>query len=497
MAEQNLVQIESNRSFISRSAILAFKACEYKGYLTYFYDDHGITSSQAVLDLLIGTVVHRGLQHLLEHCRIHHPDGKFDNQCIDEAVAKAKEVWTETLSNYELALHSGEFDRLDEIIPEQECLFEGLIRGFAIKKLPGILEEYEILEVEKEEVFEDFSDLVTFLAKADGLFLRKSDNKLVILSIKTASQYLDVTERDILHDMQGVSEWVCVKDRIVKNWKKYKEIKNNQTHYIELEDELPSGELELIENYHWFEKFNSCPEIYAVQYEYLIKGQRKQDPYGSGIYKQNSFLVHSYKMESLMTLSGGNFSTSSDDYKWKSKGSGRLPKGWSKIDIWNDVGIKNWIEMLATGKIQSEEGDPFEEILITPPLVLRLPEELEEWLVSTRFYAERLHRGLEWIRGLENKIKAIDNSDLSIATIDKLSDLGKFRQQLKMAIWEEFPKNTKSCHSFYGRDCQFVPHCHELLTLDESVNSSLYKTRLPHHELELNNFIEKGYLEGK
>ncbi len=490
MSETKLVQI--TKSFISRSVILTFYTCPYKGYLTYFYESHGITSSQAVLDLLIGTTVHRGLQYLLEHCRRHHPDGNFEEQCIDEAIDFAKEIWTETLSNCELALHSGEFDRLDEIIPEQECLFEGLIRGFAIKKLPGILEEYEILEVEKEEVFEGFSDLVTFLAKADGLFLRKSDNKLVILSIKTASQYLDVTERDILHDMQGVSEWVCVKDRIERNYERFCNLmsttnqEGNLNKMVELKKEVGNSIYQLFVN-----QFpDGAPQIYAVQYEYLIKGQRKQDPYGSGIYKQNSFLVHPYKMESLMTLSGGSFSTSSDDYKWKSKGSGRLPKGWSKIDIWNDVGIKNWIEMLATGKVQPEEGNPFDGILITPPLVLRLPEELEEWKVSNKYFAERLHIGLQRIKEIEKQLAAAIYKGWNKETI-------LLKEELKIAIWEEFPKNTRSCENFYGRSCTFVPHCHELLDLDTAIDSNIYSVRNPHHELVLNNFIKKGYLEGE
>lgn len=473
-----LVQIQP-KSFISRSAILTFKACEYKGYLTYFFSGHGVTPTQASLELTIGTVCHRGIQHLLEHCRVHHPDGKFDDQCIDEAVEKAKEVWLEVLNICELALHSNEYERISEILPEQECLFEGLIRAWAIRKLPGILEEYEILEVEHEEVFENFSDIVTFLGKADGLFLRKSDKKLIILSIKTASQYLEVTERDILHDMQGVSEWVCVKDRLDNYWNNW--ITTNEISNIN-KCLLPTWARD------FFTTYQIKPEIFAVQYEFLVKGQRKQDPWGSGIYKQQSFLCHPYKQESLMTLSGGSFNLSPSDYKWVHKEKGRLPKGWDKIDIWADMGIKNWIDFLATGKVQPEEGDPFESILITPPLVLRQPEELEEWLVSTRFYAERLHAGLERIRAEENRLQiAIKHNEEELIPI--------FRQQLQKAIWEEFPKDTRSCHNFYGKDCQFVKHCHELIDLTTGISAGMYKIRTPHHELEMEKFIKEGYLD--
>jgi hypothetical protein len=50
--------------------------------------------------------------------------------------------------------------------------------------LKSFLEEYEVLEVEKEEVFDSFSPIVTWLGKADGLLRRKSDNELIILSFK-------------------------------------------------------------------------------------------------------------------------------------------------------------------------------------------------------------------------------------------------------------------------------------------------------------------------
>ena len=174
--------MENEPMFTSRTAILSYKTCAYKRFLQYHLEGAGFVGGLISLDLLVGTVVHRGLQHLLEHCRKHKEDESLTEACIDEAVEKAREVWKDTLSNQGLYLHSGEEDRLDWIIPEQESLWEGLIRAFAIRRLPDILEEYEILEVEHEEVSTEFSQIVTLLGKADGLFLRKKDNALIILS---------------------------------------------------------------------------------------------------------------------------------------------------------------------------------------------------------------------------------------------------------------------------------------------------------------------------
>lgn len=534
---ENLVQIQ-NRNFTSRSAVLCAKTCMYKRYLQYELEGSGYTTERISLDLLIGTVCHRGLQYLLEHCRLHKADEELSEACIDEAVEKAYEVWRDNLSNHQIWLHTGEEDRLDWIIAEQECLFEGLIRAFAARRLPDLLDEYEILEVEHEEVFEDFSpDIelpieifkripekdtfnyrnepesyafvytggvlnncpplyvkerdnwitygdvilspeedrvilvgVTFLGKADGLFRRKRDNKLIILSIKTASQYADVTTRDILHDMQGVSEWVIVQDRLNRYYKVFLE-----NSFLDPEKiAVPVWAINLFRN------MVGKPEIFAVQYEYLLKGQRKQDPYGSGIYKQNSFLCHPYQLDAVQQIfigsKGGTSVVNPAEYKWKVN-KGKQPRGWEKIDIWNDIGIKAWIEMLATGQVQPEEGHPFDEILVTPDLVVRDKKEMEEWLVSTRFQEENIARYLELITQYE---KAID-LEMQLGREDGIQEA---KEVLQEAIWSFFPKNTLSCHNFYGKDCSYVTHCHELHSLEDLKDSGYLIRRESHHELE-------------
>lgn len=481
-----LVQI--TKRFTSRSAVLSEKTCGYKRYLTYHYNGYGITGANEPLALLIGTIVHRGMQHLLEHCRKHESDEQLTTDCINEAVEVARELWLKTLSKKNLLLHSGEYDRLPWIIAEQECLWEGLIRAWAIKRLPDILEEFIILEVEKEEVFENFSDMVTFLGKADGLFLGKPNHpsaagKIVQLSIKTASTFPEVTQRNIQHDMQGVSEQVCTNDRLEKAWKKWEEIVQDADFLGLVPEDFSPETQAFIKQYSWFKEFKECPTVYAVQYEFLLKGQRKQDPQNSGIYKQQSFLCHPYKLDSIMTLSGNSLGFTPTSYKWKT-GSGRQAKGWEKTDIWDDIGIENWVEMLAMGKVQPEEGDPFQNILIFPGLVIRLPEEIEEWKVSTSYGEEVIAKHLDEIDDLVN---VLNNTDIP----DKAEYIS---QQIRDKIWQYFPKNTQNCHDFYGEDCQFVNHCHELADLTTLEESGLVQPRVPHHDLEKEMFIKKGFI---
>lgn len=492
----NLVQIQNNKHYTSRSAVLCYNTCHYKRYLQYELEGTGYTTEAISLDLLIGTVVHRGLQHLLEHCRQEHPDGSFEPACVDQAVEEAYIIWRDILSKHQLALKSSaEYDRLDWIIAEQESLFEGLIRAFAARRLPFLLEEFEVLEVEHEEVYKDFSSVVTFLGKADGLLRRKSDNKLVILSIKTTSEYADVTTRDILHDMQGVSEWVIVQDRLDKAFEFLLKFKNEKGQ-IQVTDELFRLGISVgVLNYLMKLNIGEKPEIFAIQYEYLIKGQRKQEPAYSGTYKQNSFLCHPMKFDAPMTIfTGVNFGiqVNPDEYKWK-PAKGKPPKGWEKVDIWNDIGIKAWIEMLCTGSIQPEEGHPFDVkiddkghisggVLYTPDLVIRHPSEIEEWKVSTRFQEENIVKHLNELKDIADRIIEIEGDVDLINLVEEELELLKI--EYKQKIWKYFPKNTLSCHNYYGKDCSYVKHCHEQQSLETLIECGFLIRRESHHELE-------------
>lgn len=478
----NLTQLTRIKHFTSRTAILTYKVCPYKRFIGFELDESGYSSEKSSLDLTIGIVVHRGIQHLLDHCRVHHPTGEgLKEECIDAAVKLAYDVWKETLSKHSLWLHAGEEERLDWIIAEQECLFEGLIRAFALKRLPSLLAEYEILEVEREEIYNSFSPLVVFLGKLDGLLLRRTDKRIIVLSLKTANQFAAVTTRDILHDMQGVSEQVIVQDRLQRWW----EIIQRSGRIIDFTGET-SDEYKLIS---LLQEMKTPPEVFGVQYEFLLKGQRRQDNYNDPYspYMQKSFLCHPYSTDPVQQIFVGRMrdqglpSVNPSQYKW-SWGKGKQPKGWNKIDIWNDVGIKTWIEMLHTGQVQPELGHPFDVqiddngkisggVLYTPDLIVRGQQEMEEWKVSTRHQEEIIVQNLE-------KLETYNEPE-----------------ELQQAIWRYFPKNTLSCHDFYGKDCHLVKHCHEMDTVEALIDGGYLIRRKSHHEAEQKYLEEQGKSE--
>lgn len=460
------------KALTSRSAVLCYQTCPRKRFLQYHINGSGVTTGFLNLDLAVGSSVHRGLQHLLEHCRIEHPDGNFEQKCIDEAVEFARKLWLEMCDICNVPTKGAE--SVDFVIFEQMSLIEALISAFAAYRLPTFLEQYEVLEVEKEEIYEDFSQTVIWLGKADGLLRNKLTNELVVLSIKTASQYLeDLTLRNILHDMQGVSEIACIQNRIESYYPIAEYLITNQEYQIERfakAANVPDGLLNYIKEQckiepYFLSRYNSRFKIRKVQYEYLIKGQRRKDT--DGFYRTQNTLIHPLKKDPMTYFSAQLDSYEiEDEYKWL-LGAGKTPKNWSKINIWEDVGVDNWIQMLAEGKIQPEEGNAFQNFIKTPDVVNRTDEEIEEWKISTSYLEETIATNL-------NLINIADESW-------RLETIQRF-----------FPKNTQSCHNYYGGDCVFVDVCHGNQSIEEGLENGLYQIRTSHHELERQVLMEKG-----
>jgi len=262
-----------------------------------------------------------------------------------------------------------------------------------------------------------------------------------------------------------------------------------------------------VEYFTWLFELLEPPEVFAVQYDFALKGQRRRDNPKDKMspYSQQSLLCHPYKKDGLVSFTGfGSIGQQANEYKWKVN-PGKQPKGWNKINIWEDIGIKAWVEMLATGQVQPELGDPFliqkdEEgniisgILHTPPLVVRNEFELAEWRISTQFYAERIFEYKEVVDGLAGNITYFSQYSTDNEPTPNIKMAIKSYEEM---LWKLFPKNTLSCHDFYGKDCEFVVHCHEMMGLQELEQSGYFSRRIPHHDEEKNYFIEKGFISDK
>lgn len=484
--------MEQIKRFTSRTAALTAQTCLRKRYLSNHYAGHGLSPEAIDMNLETGTAVHRGIQHLLEHCRLEHPDGSFEEQCINEAVQFALDLFREDISTHSISLKEGESLFIDFVIAEHECLIEGLIRCFALKRLPFLLEEYEVIEVENDIIYYEFSDKVIWQSKADAEFLTKDYSKgVVICSLKTASEYADNTIRNLLTDMQGNSEWMAVQAKLDRDFEFYcKKVENPFGIGSSSEVIGNTFDAEHIHILRWLPYFDWCyknkqkPKVYAVQYEHLITGSWK-DYDKSGLRKRQNFLVHPYKYEENATFNifTGNVSSriaEPSDYKWKAS-PGRQPKGWNKINIWEDMGIKNWIDMLASGMVQADCGNALDELIITSELIFRDRNDgaqLKEWLISTRHQEEEIAEHL----------------DVMNAFAEKATRTGNWLS-FEIQLMKLFRKETQRCWDYYGKDCPFAKVCHEGYNLSDLIAANVYVNRTPHHEPEKLYHIERGFIK--
>jgi hypothetical protein len=500
---------KQEKFLIHRSAILSYKSCPYKAYLEYWYKGHGVSATALPQHLLIGVCIHRGLQHLLEHCRIEHPNGDFTEKCIDDAVMWAHKVYVDILQNREIELKrfklNGEWEveDLNYTVREIHALIEALIRSFAIARLKSFLDEYEVLEVEKEEVFEDFSSIVTWLGKADGLLRRKSDNELVVLSFKTAAEFSNSTMFNILIDMQGCSEIVAVEDRLNRKYQIFLYDTTREPDFEDDEINIWCSNMEITEglwSYFCKSKYANIKEIkvFANQYEYLVKGKHRADKDEPLKFKYQTPLLHPIKSDSMAVIqlgSGLRFGAkSSDEYEWKIP-QGKLPKGKRKIDIVDDIGVKEWINKLASLQVQPEEGNPFQDIIIggEDRLAKRSLNQLKEWRISTQFEAEEIAGYVEVLRILQSKID-FANEDIELHK-DFLNNSIELFQTKLLQYFSRDGKDAQLCYNYYGGSCPFTAHCHNNMHIDDGLESGLYIIRTPHHEAEIERFKEKGYLK--
>jgi hypothetical protein len=500
----------------SRTAVLTFQDCPRRRFLSNHLNGHGITGSKQSLDTFIGSVTHRGLQNLLEHARVDH-DGDtrlIKRTCINQSVNVARRVFFEMLENSQGFYHKGDdYTDYEYKIDEAWALCEAFIRAFAIWRLPLFGEFYEVLEVEKEEqywfeepincpecggsqFFQVVSETTTpnpdckicngsgrvggilFQAKADGLLRGRQDNKLYVLSFKTARDFTDLTMKQILHDMQGMSEIAAIEDRLNRIFDRlklgnYQTSKTGTTTWdcVKNETGIGSAMFSYMENRILNNELDNI-ECYAVDYEYLLKGRYQQDPWNSGNYKWQNPLIHFWKNDGILNMMSGQ--RSGMDFKWKA-GKGRMPAGWEKTDAWqtqepfNNMGVEAWLDMLMSHEVQPEEGDVFQNIFRSE-VIIRDRSHIEEWKVSTHAQEHNVAANLR---------------ELELAPDDKK----------EFVLARYFRKHTNRCHDFYGNDCPFVQICHQNLSPTELVEEGLFKIRSPHHDAEREEFKKKGFME--
>jgi hypothetical protein len=465
--------------FSDRSRFLEFQRCPTARYLGYSWGGTGLRRVRATIPLVTGSAVHAGMASLLNQVlKLGDTPGVWAHVSVDEAVAAA-------LAEYELELKGRGLDvELGEdaqwVTDEQRALIEGLVRAYAVAPtgLQALLEQYRILEMEREDVWEGFTHLgldekngrVDFQARADGLLQERGTSDLYVLSFKTASAFDYRQEASNRHDVQGLSE-AAVIERRLRQWQseinaqEMGDWNKDARQYFQSTNGCSDTVFDLLAN------LEGDARIMGIQMVYLIKGQRTQGEEG-GRYVTQSSLIHPWRKEGITEAEWAwRYKWSGPDI-WPDSGKLRghtLGKGWQRVDVWNDIGVKGWIDLLASGSVQTDLGDPFDAIVNMPLPYFRQDRDVQDWIEQAQNQEARViqdHQVLEGVR--------VNQPELMRSVVNAMA-----------------PGYRRSCD--WPSKCQFQEVCFGDSSMFTSpLSTGLYEIRRPHHDAEAAAFREKS-----
>jgi hypothetical protein len=453
--------------YTSRSAVEAFQDCPRYRYNQYFLNGKGLVAKSKSVPLVTGSTVHRGVEHMLCRVRINEPVN------VDIAVQEAIREYVDECER-EGFRFSGKGTDTDKqqwfTFCEQKALAEGLIRAWAIAELPRIQERYKVLFVERDIEPIEIAPGVWFQAKVDAEFQDKESKDYFNYSLKTMKQWDERAENSYKSDLQGVTEiWAVEEDckRADKLIDKLIMDLGELDHY----HRYPQANIEQISYYLFKKKLGK--KVSGVRFCILIKGARYKDTYGVDpeLYVTHSPLVRGYK------FIGPSSITYAHSYKYPSvankSGFGLLGKGWDSFNVWEQMGVKEWIDMLASGEIQPELGDVIKKNVVTPVEYFRSEGEIETAIEEVRLQEVRVKTAIEAING-----------NFGAWSLPMNFDYNNQEKIIRYMLDGTFPHVKKHCEFHFGGPCEYKDLCWKPEVAQDPIGSGLYQIRMPHHEAE-------------
>jgi hypothetical protein len=559
----------TTRVWTDRSRILAYQRCPRSRFHEYHdgLTGAGMRKTRTDLPLAVGGSVHVGLATLLE-CTQGVPLAELS---FELAEIKAVQAALADFAQYSAALeldtaeqaamapadfgafieddpelaaiaHGGEqrrseFDRY--LASEQSALVEAMVRAYARRRLRPLLEQFEVLEVEREGTWElahwdacdkcgsgpfirqrgplveeqypdgiylcrrcgaskvgaeidNVANELMFMSRPDALLLERQSRQLYLLSYKTTSEWDIRRQRDAEHDMQGLSEGIEIERRLAEWWRSEKD----NTHdlnwtTIEMLDRGQSGPTESMRTF-----LRSCdapPRILAVRYEFLMKGWRGLDKdlsakFGMTVKSQRSHLIRGYASV------GRNAKPGAWNWSWdylKPDGSGESSKlayvNWKSTPIWESMPIARWIDMLdeATMTQQtSADGDAtgfVDARDVGYSCAAQTTGYTAKHPLDAAFVAPvTVYRNEDDLRDMVEQVEAQERAVAeAVAQIRAVTDAGDRRHLMNV----HFPMHRSKCE--YPGTCAFTKICYggEDIRRDP-LGSGQYVEREPNHPIE-------------
>jgi len=460
----------------SRSRIESQQKCPRLRYLEKDFEGRGLETSKLSLPLATGSAVHKGVEVLLKIKALGLGAMQIDTDdltTVDIAVEAALAEFKQAYETHEVDVTINE--SMQWIQDEHCSLIELTLRMWAEHPdgLPWLLKEYEVLEVEQWDVMplvgasetcnncngngrvvESGMQIATecgvcggsgkvggidLRSRADALLRKRSDGSLYVWSLKTANGWDKRQENANRHDVQGISEMVCVEYRL-----------NNQPSYPDCDPE----------------EAQPLPRvrIYGTQMTYLIKGRRELNE-KLNVYQIKNGLLHPWAIDA--GLLGEKEYAHSYWYKCElrhqkgtTKGgkpimcegnaNHRLSDSWQQVNIWEQMTVKEWVAKLLTGEVQPSL--PLPTVVINPVPYFRNDVEVQDWLEQTIEQEKRAVEGVLWLEG------------------EQTDDV---RRQF---LNRYFPQHRRSC--LYPYKCSMQDICWGPSAIaDDPVGSGLYRLR--------------------
>lgn len=342
--------------YVDRSRIEAFQRCPRKRFNEYHMLGTGIRKDTINLDILIGVSVHRGLETLFKEgnvdLAVENALAEFMEGIKGSSFDQAEFADVDMTSKEDLeaqGIYLPEMDRISAadsavayLVTENKALVELLIRAFAKapQGLARLLSEYDVLEVEQEDILpltESADYELKMMAKADALLRRKLDGSLVVLSTKTTKSWDQRKENSAISDMQGMSEVYAIQAR--------------------------TGQ-----------------PIEGVQMLYLLTSERRADK--DGFKKRTGGVVRPWVSRMVDGSVKFAFASSWVDGEGKNR---RLGKDWSRLGCWElGMTIEEYVDLLAEMFDEDLNDCPLNLLLINIPVVRRDQQYMDRWFNEVR-----------------------------------------------------------------------------------------------------------------
>lgn len=425
-----------NQILTDRSRSIEFQRCPRARFLGYHWGGHGLALAGLSVPLTTGTYVHVGVGAVLA------------GKSVEEGVERAVAAYDAEVGRRGFA---DPHTDAAETVAEQRALTEALVRVFAVRRWPELTREFEVLETEREDEFEltrlqpryisiqtptgggpnqsaEYEcvdgEPVVWMSRADALLRQRETDDLYVYSLKTASQWSQTRDEEARHDMQGLSEIAGIEERLTR-------------------EDRPA-------------------QLMGVQMDYLVKGDRNAR---SG-WRQDSPLVRPWRKVSQFGPAEWVWTTKvpcvePQTCKYhRSRPSANpyhnLGDEWERVNVWEHTSVREWVEMLASGAVQPEAGDPLAHAVITPVPYFRQRDEMEAWRRQ--------------MAGQEGRVARLLTEDADQVREPTLPWLDEF-----------WPQHRRSCD--WPSKCVFQRICFEG-ALDDPLGNG-YVWRVPHHAPEL------------